>query len=52
MGKIKTYLAEYNNHVIQVNALFTYQSQVRARDKFKSDYGINARATDIKVREI
>jgi hypothetical protein len=51
MAERKQYLAEYNNHVIQVNALFTYQAKVRARDKFNSDYGIKSRATDIKVKE-
>ncbi len=51
MKERKKYLAEYNNHVIQINALFKYQAQVRARDKFKSDYGITARATDVKVKE-
>ena len=46
---MKTYSAEYNGHVIQVRARFKYQAQINARDKFKSDYGITARATDIKV---
>tara|TARA_R110000796_G_scaffold72480_2_gene163797 strand:+ start:440 stop:598 length:159 start_codon:yes stop_codon:yes gene_type:complete len=52
MSKIKTYSAEYEDYVTRVNALFSYQAKVKARDKLNSEQGIKARATDIKVREV
>jgi len=50
MSKIKTYTAEYEKYVTRVNALFSYQAQVKARDKLEIEQGIKARATDIKVK--